>query len=201
MGKFLWIAFVTTVLSAAAAFAGDHDHGNGSPNEPETRYAVTCESHGGYVECETGMEVENVTLDVQYSNEACTFGGTWGYHDTRIWVNHGCRAEFSFDDANEPRPTPPPVPTPRPPAPRDAVDCRWNNMNWQPWYRVDGHFIGRAGHGFQDPNMCTYSVQQSRRNAICNWNGIGFTSYDIQTNVEVKPFSYRTVEDCYAALR
>lgn len=199
MTKFLFIAVLTTVLSAAAAFANDANH-----EMPVERQSLVCESSGGYVECEAGVTVANVAMDKQKGRStACTFGQTWGYHDTRIWVNHGCRAQFSFEDANAPvpPPTPAPVPTPRPPEPRDSVDCRWNNMNWQPWYSVDMHFIGRAGHGYQDPNMCGYAVRLSKQNAICNWNGIGFTSYDIETNAEVISLSYQTVEACYAAIR
>lgn len=200
MAKFLWIAFLTTTLSAAFAFAGN-DNNEQAPGQ----YSLICESHGGYVECEAGVQVANVSVEKQKSREACTFGGSWGYHGSRIWVNHGCRASFSYDDANmpvpPPTPNPTPAPTPQPPAPITQVDCRWNNMNWQPYYHGNYRFIGNPGYGFQDPNMCAYTVRLSKHNAVCNWNGIGFTSYDIVTNAEVIAASYANVESCYAALR
>ncbi len=202
MNKFLWTAVLTTTLSAAFAFASDNN--NGGNNDAPGEYSIICESHGGYVECETGVQLGNVAVEKQKSREACTFGGSWGYHGSRIWVNHGCRASFSYDDANAPlppAPTPAPTPVPPGPSPITQVDCRWNNMNWQPYYHGNYRFIGRPGYGFQDANMCVYTVRLSKQNAVCNWNGIGFTSYDIVTNAEVIPASYATVESCYAAIR
>lgn len=198
--KIFALAILTTVFTAVPAFSSEV---HPQPPDKET-FNIVCSSSGGYTECETGVTVAEVKLVKQFSQAACTFGGTWGYHDTRVWVNHGCKAKFSYEDANAPVPTPTPeptpVPTPQPRPPKLSVDCRWNNSNWQPYYRITGMFIGRWGHGFQDPNVCSYSVRLSREDAICNWNGVGFTSYDITSNAEVVPYSFATIEGCYDAI-
>jgi len=36
-----------------------------------------------------------VTLATQHSNSACTQGYSWGYDNQGIWVDHGCRADFT----------------------------------------------------------------------------------------------------------
>lgn len=198
MAKVFWIAAAASVLTAGFALTEATAQAN---DEVREKLYVTCSSAGGYVECETGVTVENVEIAQQKSAQQCVFGQTWGYHGSRIWVNHGCSADFSFEDANAPVPTPPPAPTPRPPRPINSVDCRWNNYNWQPWYAVTGTFIGRPAHGFQAPQDCQYTVSRSRRNAVCNWNGIGFTSYDIETNAEVVVATYANIDSCYAAIR
>lgn len=155
---------------------------------------IICESTGGkYTECETGVAVANPKLLTQYSTEACTFGSTWGFYDTKLWVAHGCRGQFEYDAAS-PAPFPTPVPT---------VDCFWNSQNWQPYVRLcagPDHWVGRAGYGFADANTCVYSVRHSRRGAVCNWTGAGFTPYDIDTNVEVNLYSYATIDACYASI-
>lgn len=163
---------------------------------------VICESKiNDYVECETGVSVANPAVAQQYSTEACTFGSTWGFYDSKIWVGHGCRAQFSYDVASgpTPAPAPAPVPAPRPPV-SQVVDCRWNSMNWQPFYKPTQHFVGLAGFGFRDANTCVYSVQRAHSYAVCNWTGGGFTAYDAETNAEVNSISYGTIDACYASV-
>lgn len=38
-----------------------------------------------------------VTLVHQRSGSACTMGVSWGYDNSGIWVDHGCRADFSLN--------------------------------------------------------------------------------------------------------
>lgn len=58
---------------------------------------VVCESKGGQRR-ECGVSVSRrVTLLEQLSNSACTEGQSWGWDHDGIWVDNGCRAEFSAD--------------------------------------------------------------------------------------------------------
>ncbi|MCL7713950.1 DUF3011 domain-containing protein [Stenotrophomonas mori] len=58
---------------------------------------VVCESKGE-MRRECGVSVERrVTLARQLSNAACEEGRSWGWDRTGIWVDKGCRAEFSAD--------------------------------------------------------------------------------------------------------
>jgi len=58
---------------------------------------VTCESKSE-MRRECGVSVERkVTLVRQLSNAACEEGRSWGWDRTGIWVDKGCRAEFSAD--------------------------------------------------------------------------------------------------------
>lgn len=194
MLKLVLAAFAATVLwmstSQAAILVGN----------------IVCESnHDAKVECETGVIIRNPRVANELSNAACTLGNSWGYQGSRIWVDHNCRAQFTYESLTTepipaPVPTPCPTPRPRPPA-YTVVDCRWNSQNWQPWYTPVGHFVGHAGFGFSDANVCVYTVQNSVDGAICNWTGNGFTSYDMETNIEVVLASYPTIDSCYDAVR
>lgn len=61
-------------------------------SEAET---VRCESTGGdYRSCSIDGR-GGVRLTRQLSSQGCWQGDTWGYDVNRIWVDRGCRAEFS----------------------------------------------------------------------------------------------------------
>ncbi len=56
---------------------------------------VRCESSGGqYQSCPADTR-GGVTLSRQLSSQGCWQNDTWGYDRNRIWVTHGCRAEFA----------------------------------------------------------------------------------------------------------
>ena len=58
---------------------------------------VVCESKGG-LRRECGVSVtRRVTLVEQLSSAACREGDSWGWDRFGIWVDKGCRAEFSAD--------------------------------------------------------------------------------------------------------
>jgi hypothetical protein len=60
-----------------------------------TMVRITCESWSyRYASCYTGLYIEYVQLEQQYSRTTCTLGSTWGYDANSIWVNNGCRATF-----------------------------------------------------------------------------------------------------------
>lgn len=58
---------------------------------------LVCESKKG-LRRECGVSVHRkVTLLHQLSNTACEEGRNWGWSPDGVWVNDGCRAEFSAD--------------------------------------------------------------------------------------------------------
>jgi hypothetical protein len=65
--------------------------GPGGPGGP----LVRCESDNGrYRECHIPGRAR-IQLVRQLSESACIEGRTWGTRADRVWVNQGCRAEFS----------------------------------------------------------------------------------------------------------
>jgi hypothetical protein len=58
--------------------------------------SVRCEStNDRYRECEIDG-VGRVRMTRQLSDDRCIEGRTWGYRDGMVWVDKGCRAEFSL---------------------------------------------------------------------------------------------------------
>jgi hypothetical protein len=56
---------------------------------------IRCESNkGAYASCSANTS-GGVRLSRQLSSQGCWQNDTWGYDRNRIWVNRGCRAEFS----------------------------------------------------------------------------------------------------------
>jgi hypothetical protein len=77
---------------------------SGEPGSGQTGPTViSCGSTTGrQVVCETEGYATNVTLQRDGSNGSCRQGSTWGYTDSFIWTNQGCRGEFAVtyrDDA------------------------------------------------------------------------------------------------------
>lgn len=67
------------------AYRGGNDHAQ----------LIRCESHDGRVR-RCGMPVyRGVQLVRQLSRSACTEGHSWGWDRRGVWVDRGCRAEFS----------------------------------------------------------------------------------------------------------
>lgn len=59
--------------------------------------AVACSSDNGkrhYCDVDTRG---GVTMVRQHSDAACEEGYSWGYDRRGVWVDHGCRADFSID--------------------------------------------------------------------------------------------------------
>lgn len=70
----------------------------GSTEAASSDATLVCESHGSLRRCgaSTGAGVRLVR---QLSDSPCTFNETWGWDVTGVWVNEGCRAEFSVGAA------------------------------------------------------------------------------------------------------
>ncbi|MEZ5580785.1 MAG: DUF3011 domain-containing protein [Candidatus Competibacteraceae bacterium] len=57
---------------------------------------VRCESNGNYRHCRADTR-DGVQLSRQLSKSACRYNDTWGYDRRGIWVDRGCRAEFTLN--------------------------------------------------------------------------------------------------------
>src|SRR5258708_7710466 len=75
---------------------GDNRRGGDDRGRPRDRIVITCSSnHGERVYCEADTR-GNVRLTKQISGTPCIEGSTWGADRRGIWVDHGCRAEFTI---------------------------------------------------------------------------------------------------------
>ncbi|EIJ41304.1 Protein of unknown function (DUF3011) [Beggiatoa alba B18LD] len=64
---------------------------------------ITCSSfNGAYTYCNADVRGK-VQLYRQLSNANCRYNDSWGYDSGGIWVNDGCRAEFSIENNNNNR--------------------------------------------------------------------------------------------------
>lgn len=62
------------------------------PSSPILR----CESDGDYQHCRADIR-GRVSLYRQLSRASCRYNDTWGYDRRGVWVDNGCRAEFTLD--------------------------------------------------------------------------------------------------------
>ncbi|MBS1871633.1 MAG: DUF3011 domain-containing protein [Acidobacteria bacterium] len=63
---------------------------------PQTRSVVCASNNGERVYCEADTRGADVRLIRQISGSRCREGETWGSDRRGIWVDRGCRAEFSI---------------------------------------------------------------------------------------------------------
>ena len=62
--------------------------------------SLTCSSDdGGYRYCRADTQ-NNVQLTRQISGSACTQGFSWGYDYRGLWVDRGCRAQFTYGNSH-----------------------------------------------------------------------------------------------------
>ena len=72
------------------------DRGGDDRGRGRDRIILTCSSnHGERVYCEADTR-GGVRLTRQISGTPCIEGSTWGADRRGVWVDHGCRAEFSI---------------------------------------------------------------------------------------------------------
>lgn len=63
------------------------------PNQLVTR--LVCESKGfAKTECPVTFQVLDARLKYGLSKASCNFGSSWGFTDTGLWVDQGCRGDF-----------------------------------------------------------------------------------------------------------
>lgn len=88
-GKEIWVS-----RGCQGLFEVGAEDGSGFVDTPRR---VTCESKGE-LRRECGVSVtRRVTLVEQLSKAACREGDSWGWDRNGIWVDKGCRGEFSAD--------------------------------------------------------------------------------------------------------
>lgn len=81
-----------------AEFSYTTGRGSGGNNNNDGRHRITCQSRNGDLQnCRVNGLIENsVRLERRLSSTACVNGRTWGTMPNIIWVESGCRAEFSY---------------------------------------------------------------------------------------------------------
>jgi Protein of unknown function (DUF3011) len=61
-------------------------------------HRLSCSSDDGMRKhCNVDTRWSKVELAKQIGSAPCTEGSTWGHDDQGIWVDHGCRAEFTVE--------------------------------------------------------------------------------------------------------
>jgi hypothetical protein len=76
----------------------DDRNGNGWRRRENRTITVVCESKDGRRHRCAADTLGQITLGRQLSSDRCVEGRTWGTSSDGIWVDHGCRGEFSIAD-------------------------------------------------------------------------------------------------------
>jgi hypothetical protein len=80
----------------------DYDHGRDHADRRQETMQLTCASEDGARHyCESDIQGEAVLLR-QRSGSPCRQGYSWGNDRRGIWVDHGCRADFSLKGWSKP---------------------------------------------------------------------------------------------------
>jgi uncharacterized protein (TIGR02246 family) len=108
---------------------------NGPPRR-EQSFTVRCESGDmGRHPCVVPYQVNRVEMLRQVSGSPCVKDSTWGWTSNSIWVDRGCRAEFTIyayvTDAAPAPPAEPPVTEYNDPRPTQTVRCESTDMNYR----------------------------------------------------------------------
>ncbi|MCL2872324.1 MAG: DUF3011 domain-containing protein [Betaproteobacteria bacterium] len=83
------------LLSAATIAAVVPTLAQAQPRGGPPQVIVRCESDNGrYRECRI-PDRARIALSRQLSNSSCVENRSWGVKKNRVWVDRGCRAEFS----------------------------------------------------------------------------------------------------------
>src|SRR5262245_48004317 len=97
MKKIIGVVLVSVTAVGCAAASDDELTGEASEALTTTR-RVGCSSRDyRYESCDVptdGGRIVDMRLVRQESHAACTQGSTFGFGDTYVWVDHGCRGEF-----------------------------------------------------------------------------------------------------------
>lgn len=71
----------------------DFDRG---PRQSEVGFPIRCDSDDmGRHSCSAPFQIARAVITRQISGSPCTQGQTWGWQGSTIWVDRGCRAEFT----------------------------------------------------------------------------------------------------------
>jgi hypothetical protein len=82
---------------AEFSIGGGGNWGPGQGNRPGQGQTITCSSDDGRRNyCQTNGDPRRIVLTRQISGSPCVQDQTWGVDNRGLWVDRGCRAEFSF---------------------------------------------------------------------------------------------------------
>lgn len=76
---------------------GNGGYGNGGYGNGGGSQLVNCSSEDGHRHVCPISPNSQVRLQKQRSGSPCTQGSTWGYSNGQIWVDRGCRADFTVE--------------------------------------------------------------------------------------------------------
>jgi hypothetical protein len=93
MRALLWSVLLACGLSGCHLFGAPELESPAAGPEP---WHVTCESDEGHARHCAMDTSRGVQLASQLSQSPCVEGNSWGYDDKGVWVDHGCRADFSI---------------------------------------------------------------------------------------------------------
>ncbi len=72
------------------------ERGAGYPRRTEQSSTIRCESNdGGRHSCAATAEISRAEILRQVSGSPCTKDRSWGWEGNSVWVDRGCRAEFT----------------------------------------------------------------------------------------------------------
>jgi len=102
-GNTIWVDRGCRADFTLAASDRNHDgrpwHDGDQRQGSNRTIAVVCESRDGRRHRCAADTLGQITLSRQFTSEnKCVEGRTWGYDSDGIWVDRGCRAEFSIAD-------------------------------------------------------------------------------------------------------
>jgi len=67
-------------------------------NSGDNRMIVCQSNQNRYRECDIGSNRRVVLVNRLENSATCTEGRSWGQRDGKVWVNHGCRAQFRTEN-------------------------------------------------------------------------------------------------------
>jgi hypothetical protein len=70
--------------------------GYGGPGSNNQGQQIRCSSNNmNYVRCRVSGKIAGAQMNRQISGSACVQGETWGWDKKGLWVDKGCRADFT----------------------------------------------------------------------------------------------------------
>ena len=96
LAVFAAAAALCGALLSSTAMADDRGYGGGRDGGWRNDARIGCESSNGrYKLCQVAIR-GNVRLVREHSRADCIEGQSWGWSEAGIWVDRGCRGEFTY---------------------------------------------------------------------------------------------------------
>ena len=78
-------------------FPGTLNEYSKTPDDCETKSETIRMENWGYAYAQRKMKVFSMKVNNRQSRSACTMGHSFGFDEDKVWVNHGCRADFDVE--------------------------------------------------------------------------------------------------------